>query len=298
MDAKQLAALVAVAEEGSLAAAGRALGLSHSAVSLRIKALETAFETELLDRSRKPPRLTVRGRALVERARRLLRLMAEIREFGGRSGLAGRLSLGVAPSALTHLAPPALSALRAAHPGLSLRLETGLTSDLAAAVKIGRLDAALGTLPEENPPPQFDALASGLDVRRVAREPLAVIAPLDAEETEPQALLSSRPFIWFSRRTWAGSAIERLIAERGFSVADAMEVDSIEAVEAMTRHGLGVSIIPARAAAPHPADLRRIPLGAPTTYRALGLFARREAALRPFVDEFFAALKTVAGQTG
>ena len=121
---------------------------------------------------------------------------------------------------------------------------------------------------------------------------------LEAPEVEPAALLASRPFIWFSRRTWAGRAIERLIAERGFATQDGMEVDSIEAVEAMARHGLGVSIAPERAAAPRAADLRRIPLGGAPAYRALGFYSRREEAARPFADRLFEELAAAARQGG
>lgn len=273
MDARRLATLVAIADHGSLAAAGRAIGLSHSAVSLRVKALEEAFGAALLDRSRRPPTLTPRGAAVAERARRLLELMAEIEAIGGREGLVGRLALGVAPSVATHLAPPALSALRAAHPALSLTLETGLSSALIAAVAAGRLDAAVATLPEAEDRRAAAAL-SGLSVREIAREPLVAIAPAAAKEREIEALLGAHPFIWFSREAWAGRAIERRITERGLSVSGGMEVASIEAVEALVRVGLGVSVIPERAAAPRSEDLRRLPFDAPGAYRTLGYFTR------------------------
>lgn len=298
MNARHLASLVAVAEHGSLAAAARAVGLSHSAISLHIKALEEEFGAALLDRSRKPPALTARGATLVERARKLLGLMAEIRELGSRAGLVGRLALGVAPSALTHLAPPALSALQAAHPGLTLQLETGLSADLVGAVRAGRLDAAIGTLPEENPPQRFDALVAGLSVRRIVREPLIAIGPVAAEEREAEALLSSRPFIWFSRRTWAGAAIEKLVAARGYKIEGGWEVDSIEAVEAMVRQGLGVSITPQRAGAPPSADLKRLPLSGAGTGRALGFYARLDNAEQTFIEELFAAFAKAARQPG
>ena len=297
LNPKRLASLVAVADHGSVAAAGRAVGLSHSAVSLHLKALEEEFGAALLDRSRKPPALTARGAALVERARRLQVLLSEISELGSRAGLVGRLALGIAPSALTHLAPPALRALREAHPGLTLRLETGLSGELVEAVRSGRLDAALGTLPEQSAPPRFEAQIAGLDVRRVAREPLMAIAPGGSEERDVSSLLASRPFIWFSRRTWAGAAIERLALERGYEVAGDWEVDSIEAVEAMVRQGLGVSITPQRAGAPAYSDLRRLPLGGVDAWRALGLYARRDEATRPFTDALYLEL-TRGGETG
>ncbi|MCH8167668.1 MAG: LysR family transcriptional regulator [Proteobacteria bacterium] len=40
MNLRQLRTLVAIAEQGSFTAAGNAVGLSHSAISLHVKALE------------------------------------------------------------------------------------------------------------------------------------------------------------------------------------------------------------------------------------------------------------------
>jgi molybdate transport repressor ModE-like protein len=65
MNLRQLKTLVELAETGSFSAAGRAVGLSHSAVSLHVKALEEELNVQLVDRSRRPPTLTNRGLALV-----------------------------------------------------------------------------------------------------------------------------------------------------------------------------------------------------------------------------------------
>ncbi|MEL6979376.1 MAG: LysR family transcriptional regulator [Pseudomonadota bacterium] len=62
MNPKHLETLVSVADRGSIAAAAQVVGLSHSAASLHIKALEEACGAPLLDRRRKPPTLTARGK--------------------------------------------------------------------------------------------------------------------------------------------------------------------------------------------------------------------------------------------
>jgi DNA-binding transcriptional LysR family regulator len=57
----------------------------------------------------------------------------------------GALSVGVVPSAMVGIAPPALAALRDAHPKLALTIRTGLSEELAQRVRAGELDAALTT---------------------------------------------------------------------------------------------------------------------------------------------------------
>jgi len=266
MNLRQLRTLVAIAEQGSFTAAGNAVGLSHSAISLHVKALEQELGIALVDRAQRPPRLTARGVALVEQARRMAALVDEIRALGSDQALAGSLAVGVVPTAMVHLLPPALARLRALHPKLAIRVRTGLSSELAQAVHMAELDVAVVTRPDIAP--------EGLALHRIAREPLVVIAPPDTTEDSDTDLIAAHPFIWFSRKTWAGQQIERLLHARGLRPREAMEVDSLEAIEALVGHGLGVSVVPERPAAPLPPTLRRLPFGSPQAARHLALIER------------------------
>jgi DNA-binding transcriptional LysR family regulator len=236
MNLRQLRTLVAIAEQGSFTAAGNAVGLSHSAISLHVKALEEELGIPLVDRTQRPPRLTARGVALVEQARRMAALEDEIRALGSDQALAGSLAVGVVPTAMVHLLPPALARLRARHPKLAIRVRTGLSSELAQAVRGAELDVAVVTRPDISP--------------------------------------DAHPFIWFSRKTWAGQHIERLLHARGLRPGEAIEVDSLEAIESLVAHGLGVSVVPERSGAPLPKSLRRVPFGTPQAARHLALIER------------------------
>lgn len=266
MNLRQLRTLVAIDENGSFTAAGRAVGLSHSAVSLHVKALEQDLGVSLADRRHRPPRLTPAGIALVEQARRMAALVDEIRTLGADAALAGALAIGVVPTAMIHLLPPALARLRDAHPRLMIQVRTGLSSELAQAVRGAELDAAVVTHPELPP--------EGLALHHIANEPLVVIAPPGAEGGDDAALIAAHPFIWFNRKTWAGQHIERLLAARGLRPGAAMEVDSLEAIEAMVAHGLGVSVVPLRPGANLPGNMIQMPFGAPQQVRGLALIER------------------------
>ncbi len=287
MNLRQLQTFVAVAEHGSFTAAGAAVGLSHSAVSLHVKALEEALGLALVDRATRPPRLTPHGAALVERARRAAALMDEIRALGSDAALAGSLAVGVVPTEMVHLLPPALARLRTLHPRLSLRVRTGLSSELAQAVLDAALDVAVVTAPDIAP--------EGLVLHEIAAEPLTVIGPADAAEETDAAMIAAHPFIWFSRKTWAGQQIERLIEARGLGPRAAMEVDSLEAIEALVAHGLGVSVVPERARAPLPAGVRRLPFGEPRAQRRLVLAERPRNPRSRFVEALRHELAAVAG---
>ena len=96
MELAQLEALVAVVDEGSFDAAARALHVTPSAISQRIKALETAAGTVVLRRSR-PVVATDAGADVLRAARQVL---AVVRESGLPRPRAGAGELPLVPLAI------------------------------------------------------------------------------------------------------------------------------------------------------------------------------------------------------
>ena len=280
INTRHLESLLAIAAHGSFSAAGQAMGRSHSAISLHIKALEQGLGTQLIDRTQRPLVLTPDGEALAEQARRLTRVLEDIDAIGQSGQLVGSLSAGVVPTAMTHLAAPALARLRTTHPDLRLEIRTGLSGELATAVRSGDLDAALLTGPDLPP--------EDLRLDHVVDEPLVVIAPPNVPATDDADLLANHPFIWFSRKTWAGQQIERRLLDRGLSVRATMEVDSLEAIEALVRHGLGVAVVPARGTAQ---DLAHVAFCDPQAQRKLMLVSRLRTPKAHLIDALLTALR-------
>src|SRR5690242_13870257 len=100
----------AVAAGGSFTAAAEALGYTQSAVSRQIAVTEAAAGSVLFTRQARGVTPTPAGEVLVERAANVLAEieMAEQTLAGLRDRLAGRLSLGVFPTAAAVLAPRAI----------------------------------------------------------------------------------------------------------------------------------------------------------------------------------------------
>ncbi len=266
MDLRHLRSLLAIAELGSFAAAAQAVGRTPSAVSLHIQALEQELGTALFDRRHRPPLLTPAGRALVARARQLVDLWDDIRATIVGGELAGNLELGAVPTALASILPRALSDFLAAHPKVHMRVVSGLSAELAARVRRAELDVAVVTEPQQP--------LEGLVWHEFLRERLMVIAPAELTGESDRELLESRPFIQFSRRTWAGELIDRHLRRRRINVRIGMEIDSLEAIRAMVRHGLGVSVVPLGPVRPPCEGLRFLPLGRPPSERPIGIVER------------------------
>ena len=264
MNIRFLQAIVAIAEHSSFIAAADALGLSHSAVSLQVKTLEEELQLQIVDRSTRPPMLTDAGLSLVEHARQMLKIADDIRALATDDALVGTVTIGVVPSTLVNLIPPALARLRLAHPKLLVRVRSGLSGELLQAVRGREVDLAI--VSERNDLPE------GLISSLICEEPLNVITPLTIAEASDEDILRTYPFIWFNRRAWVGQQIEQYLLERKIHVLPVMEIDSIEAVESLVAHGLGISITPTRSCTFDGGDqLRRIPFGSPQKCRRLAM---------------------------
>ena len=83
MEIRCLKTFVQVAERGSFTKAAEALNYTQSTVSAQIKQLETELNTQLFDRINHTVSLTDTGRALLERAHKIINLVEEVRSASG-----------------------------------------------------------------------------------------------------------------------------------------------------------------------------------------------------------------------
>ncbi|MGY2053149.1 LysR family transcriptional regulator [Methylobacterium sp. JK268] len=271
MSLRALRTLVAIARNGSFARAAEAVGLTQSAVSLHVRALEEEFRAVLFDRSRRQPVLTDAGHAAVARAQEILALYdglpAEL-EAGG--GLAGRLRVGAIQTALTGPVPDALAALRETHPRLRVVMVSGMSAELAVRVDSGDLDAAVTTAPVRPHPP-------GLVATPLYEEGFWVVAPPGLEGLGSRRILQDLPFLRFDRRAWAGRTLTQELRRMRLPLEGDVELDSIEAMLRMVSKGLGAAILPlseaARRALP---PLTCLPFGEPQKRRTVVLLERED----------------------
>ncbi|MEO7392913.1 MAG: LysR family transcriptional regulator, partial [Ramlibacter sp.] len=93
-----LRVLLAIAETGTLTAAGKRCRLSTAAVSAAIKRLEQALGARLFERTTRSVRPTAEGEVMIDYARRALELVAEGQALvrAGSLGLAGTIRVTVA----------------------------------------------------------------------------------------------------------------------------------------------------------------------------------------------------------
>ena len=141
MDLDQLEALAAAVAEGSFDAAAARLHVTPSAISQRIKALETSVGRVLVIRSR-PVRPTASGQTLLRAARQIEAVGAEVgRELGQEGeGQMARIALAVNADSLATWLPPALAAV---DPPLAFDLRREDETRTAELLRDGTVVAAI-----------------------------------------------------------------------------------------------------------------------------------------------------------
>ena len=284
MDIHHLKTLRAVVETGSFVAAGRRLGLSQSAVSLQIKSLEDELGVYLFDRSTRPPLPSARGQVLAEQAGKIIELLEEAKKTSTDQLVRGKLTIGAVFTTLSSFLPAALSTIRRKHPQLQIEVRSGSSANLADSLLRGELDIVICTKPE--------VVHQGLIWHDIADEPFVVIAPAHAQGDRDIDLLTSNPFIWFNRKTWAGRSIEQELNRRKIDVAANMEIDALEAISSLVSAGLGVSIVPVcKGSRPFPPRLRSVPFGEPVFCRQIGALVHARSVLSPQLSALLQALK-------
>ena len=104
---KAMEVFEAVAESGQMTAAARMLGLTQSAASQHIAALEKAYGGTLIDRSVRPSRLTQAGTLLHRHAARILNVVGDLEMDMRQQGPTpiSVLRLGILASIATTLTP-------------------------------------------------------------------------------------------------------------------------------------------------------------------------------------------------
>ncbi|MBI5278632.1 MAG: LysR family transcriptional regulator [Burkholderiales bacterium] len=273
---------------GTVAAAAEEVHLSAAAVSAQLKLLEERLGVELFSRTRRSLQLTPAGHRLVPLAEKMLSVHEEMLALSNARGLQGRIAIGVLTSALTGIFPTVLQRLKADTPRLDIRLVTGTSPFMITQVEAGLLDAAVVTRPPKH-------YATPLEVHPLFTEPVALVLPRGTRHRDLATTMAASPYIALDRQTWVGQAIDEYLLRQGIHVRAAMELNSQDAVLAMVRNRLGVTILPLLRGTAQARDraVRLVPLRG--FFRGVALVERK---VHPHTDLTRKLLETIVEVAG
>ena len=133
----------AIVRHGGFRAASDATGLAQSAISRRVRHLESRMGISIFERDGRGVRLTAAGRRLVEEAEILMaqrdRILGELTQ----GVMAGVVRLGVAETMTHTILPRLLTDLRARHPQLRFEISVDTSEQMAQMLSGDDLDVAI-----------------------------------------------------------------------------------------------------------------------------------------------------------
>lgn len=282
MTIEQLAIFIAVAERQHLTRGASAIGLTPSAASAAIKALEAFHAVRLFDRVGRGIELTRDGRIFLEEARQTLaRLRQAERVLDDLGGLRrGDLDIMASQTVANYWLPQRLFRFAASYPGISINFTPANTHDVAAAVLSGA--AELGVVEGHVDVP-------ALAVRPIGHDRLVMVSSVafSLEKRYPTDLE------WIMREPGSGTRteFEAGISKLGFDPAKLKVVLTLPTNEAILNAVLGsgcVAALSEMVVAPfvEAGRLQILPFALPR--RDFGLLTHRERSLSTAARAFSA----------
>jgi DNA-binding transcriptional LysR family regulator len=297
LEVRKLMMLRAVAAEGSIAAAARALGYTRSAVSQQLSSLEKEAGTSLVARRGNRITLTSAGRALAEHTERILVELRAAETTLGRDDLtvSGLLRVGVpfreGPQIMSH----ALMEVRRQFPKVLIRLAATTDETGGVAVLRGQLDMAIVSrigAPHARPVTGLREWDLGHDALRLCLPDghrLAQAGRCTMAELRDEAWIVC-PASAIGRLTMA------LCVSAGFEPELAATVNDIGTAIGLVGIGWGVTIAPELTPAGTNTRVARIPIAGVDTVRHSLLIVRDGEHLSPCIAAAITAVRGVSAQ--
>ncbi|HIH2751889.1 LysR family transcriptional regulator [Burkholderia aenigmatica] len=265
---RELKTLVAVAREGTFAAAGNRIGLTQAAVSAQMQRLEAELGFALFDRQGRSARLNEMGHHVLDQAQALIGLYENLSSTAPGSPAAVRVTIGAIASVQSALLPAALADFHRRHPACRTRVIPGLSIELVNRVDAGEIDMAAIIRPPFS-------LQSDLHWTTLAQEPFRLIVPRSVKGRDWAELLASEPFVRYDRASFGGRQVDRFLRKMHIAVRDTCELDELDAIVKLVENGVGVALVPQTGVYRRwPAGVRAIDLGPHTFHRDIGLVHR------------------------
>ena len=231
--------LIALAECGSIREAGVQCNLSPAAIHKHLKTLEREFAVQIYKKEHGRLDLTEAGQLLLPFLKDILlhyeSAFTAVGEW--KDARRGLVRVGAGPTFSSYLLPLLLKRFRRRFPKVDLFVETGDSSHLTSRIRSGALDLV------------FDLAAAAL-----ADDKLEQVAQWESQAGFISALpgvarycrlnaLQKVPFIMFQKGSRMEAIVQNYLDSLNFRPNVIMRSDSSEAIKAMVRAGLGISLL-------------------------------------------------------
>jgi DNA-binding transcriptional LysR family regulator len=228
-------------ESESFSRAAKLNGITQSAVSQQLRAMEKHFNILIVDRSQKQFRLTREGQKLFESAKEMLylydKLNSELQEM--KKVISGTIHISTVYSIGLHELPPYVKVFLAKFPEVNIRVEYRRANMVYEDILTNSIDLGLIAYPQKHK--QLEVLPFHDDVLVLVvspEHPFADLKSIDIQEVAGQKFIGFEPDIPTRKAT------DVIFKEANIENEPVMEFDNVETVKRAVEINAGIAILP------------------------------------------------------
>jgi DNA-binding transcriptional LysR family regulator len=282
-----------LAESESFTKAAQINGVTQSAVSQQISALERTFKSLLIERSKKKFRLTREGQTLYEYSKQIIQtyesLHSQLQEL--KNIISGTIRVATIYSIGLHDLPPYIKKFMKGYPTVNIHVEYRRANQVYDDVLSNVVDLGLVAYPVKD---------TKLEIIPLRRDPLVLIChpnhPFAKQKTVKLKALAGQKFIGFEPDIPTRKALDKILKEHGVDAKHVMEFDNIETVKRAVEIDAGISIVPYGTVGQeiNKQTLAAVNIEDGDFYRPLAAIYKKNKVLSPAIKQFLTILKEAA----
>jgi len=278
-------------ESQSFSRAAKINGVTQSAVSQQMRAMEKHFNVLIVDRAQKHFRLTPEGQKIYESAREFLqlsdRLSSELQEM--RKTVSGEIHISTIYSIGLHELPAYVKVYLKEYPQVNIRVEYRRSNLVYEDVLHNAVDVGLVAFPMKH---------RQLEIIPFHEDQLVLICapnhPLAGRKEAAIEELSQFEFIGFDQDIPTRKATDQLFKDNKLEIEPVREFDNIETVKRAVEINAGIALVPE---ATIMAELKqkllcRLQIKGRKLVRPLAIIHRKGRVLSPALKQFIEMLTT------
>ncbi len=279
-----------VVRRQSFSAGARTLKISQPAASQAISHLEQELAVKLIDRSKRPFRLTAAGQLYFDGVRGILQnyenLTTEIRST--RAEVAGTVHVVAIYSIGLHVMRHQIQQFISKYPEAKIRLEYLHPSKVLESVISEDADLGLISYPSQN---------RTLEITHLRNERMVFVCPPGHELARKEIIhahhLDGVNFVAFDHDLAIRKAIDKSLSKGRAHPNIVLQFDNIETIKQAVEIGAGISILPEPTVLKEVGQrsLLAIPLAMTELTRPIGIIRRKSKNLTPAASKFLNLLK-------
>ena len=268
-----------VAEQGSFRKAADILGLTPSAISHAVSAMEGELGFTVLNRSKNGVTLTNYGEHLLPYVNAVLNsdesLQQAISEFNGLKR--GKVKLGCFSSVCTNWMPELIHAFAKSYPAIEMEIFQGTYDDVSYWIKNGVVDVGFLSV----------SSAGEIPIVPLYKDPLLCVVPKGLRTRQGRMEVEElREYQFVTQRESTDADIQNFMKEHDLNVTSNYHVVDDLSTVAMVAHGFGICLMPEMVMQDIPYEVDCFHLKE-DAYRIIGLAALDFEAMAPAVRMFY-----------